>query len=93
MVLLKDKGNTKVYHKDGYTIVKLYNTEIVRFNSNIIVLNTGGWYTVTTKQRMNQAADEYGLGYRVFQHKHQWYVRYNCQDTPFCIHDQVTIKR
>lgn len=37
-------------------------------------LDSGGYRTATTKTRINQAANEYGLGFRVFQDKGAWYV-------------------
>lgn len=39
-----------------------------------IVLNTGGWRTVTTKRRMNECASALNLPFRVWQEKTVWYV-------------------
>jgi hypothetical protein len=39
-------------------------------------LDSGGWRTATTKRRMNQTADAYGLGYRVHQFEYAWYVEF-----------------
>ena len=50
----------------------LHQTPIVTFwSDDHIVLNSGGYHTVTTKARMN-AFLPYPLG--VYQHKHEWYV-------------------
>lgn len=65
MVELRRKGNTEVWHAEGMTIVKYHRTNVVKFNEDVIILNTGGWFTLTTKQRMNQTAEEYGLDFRV----------------------------
>ena len=69
---------TTVRTENGYTIVRYHNTDVVKFNSDEIVLNTGGWKTNTTKARMNQTSNVYGLGYRVYQIKGTWYV--DCLD-------------
>jgi hypothetical protein len=76
-VPLRKKGNTKIYEEDGYTVVKLWATEIVKFNDEHIILNNGGWNTPTTRQRMNQASDEFGLGFRVFQKDWEMLVEYD----------------
>ena len=38
-----------------------------------IVLRTDGWKSVTTKRKMNQAANEFNLPFQVWQHKGQWW--------------------
>lgn len=65
---------TSVFAKDGKTYVIYRYTAVVCWDGEAIVLNSGGWHTVTTKARMNQAANQYGLGYHVFQKDHKWYV-------------------
>ena len=63
---------------DGYTCVRYHQTDVVRFKvwfkGERIILNTGGWFTATTKLRMNQAANQFGLGFRVYQKNHEWFV-------------------
>ena len=63
------KNNTNIRIKDGFTIIRLYNTDIVKFNSEVIILNTDGYKTVTTKTRMAQVRNQYNLNYYVFQEK------------------------
>lgn len=75
---------TKVYRStEGDTCVQYHQTVVVRFNSSRIVLNSGGWLTVTTKTRMNQASNQYELGYYVFQRNYEWFVDYNDKTIPF----------
>jgi hypothetical protein len=58
------RNNTCVYKENGkLNNVYLYNTCIVQVLPDKIRLCTGGWLTVTTITRMNQASNEYGLGY------------------------------
>lgn len=48
-------------------------TDVVTYNADgSITLKTGGWYTATTKHRMNQ----YGRGVSVWQHKGEWLVKW-----------------
>ena len=59
----------------AHVIVTYVSTQIVRVNrDDTITLNTGGYKTVTTKRKMNQAADQFCLGYSVQQRDHKWYV-------------------
>ena len=60
-------------HDNGSVSVKFYDTHIVELNDETITLNTGGWYTPITKNRMNRASDLFGLGYHVFQKDNAWY--------------------
>src|SRR5574343_438020 len=62
--------------------VRYHQTQVVCWTSNHMVLHTGGWFTNTTKVRMNQAARQYGLGYRVYQKQHTWRVTYKGGDNP-----------
>lgn len=55
--------------------VRYHNTDVVTYNAEKITLRTGGWKTVTTKLRMNQASRQFDLGYGVSQRKGVWYVR------------------
>ena len=68
---------TRTFVSQGYTCVQYHDTIVARFNDNKIILDTDGWYTVTTKKRMNQASDMFDLGYNVYQKDHKWYVDYN----------------
>ena len=73
------KHATKVT-KDGQTsTVRYHYTDVVKvdWDTGIITLNTGGWETSTTKLRMKPASSEWGLGYHVYQHKHDWFVTHD----------------
>ena len=65
---------TAIYQSDGYTCIRYHSTEVVRFNTDEIILNSGGWHTVTTKLRMNQASYQFGLGFCVHQRQFEWFV-------------------
>jgi hypothetical protein len=63
------RGNTQIRTVDGVTTVRYWSTDVVVFDDNRVTLNCGGHQTVTTKRRMNQAAAEFGLGYRVYSER------------------------
>ena len=69
--------NTYLHHGKDYdtgehfAAITLHDTVIVRVFEDRIEYNTGGYNTVTTKERMNQFALD---GQRVYQKDFQWYV-------------------
>lgn len=65
------------YEKSGESVIfTLYHTPIVTVTLNSIILNTGGYRTVTTKRRMNEISKEAGLGFSVYAIRGSWYVHY-----------------
>lgn len=68
---------------DGQRYVRYRKTHIVRFDNQEIVLNTGGWKTVTTKRRMNQTSNQFNLGYQVYQKRFNWFVDFKGETFPF----------
>lgn len=70
--------------QDGDNIVVCYvRTNIVKADADTVTLDSGGWQTVTTKRKMNQAANQFGLGYGVFQRKGEWFVTTRDGEFPF----------
>lgn len=54
----------------GDVDIMLHGTTVVSIHpDNSVTLNTGGWHTVTTKDRINQYSPV-----RVYQRKGQWYL-------------------
>lgn len=68
------KHKTNVFDGDHFTYVTYHQTHVVKFNSKVIILNSNGWNTKTTKLRMNQTSNQYNLGFSVYQDRRQWYV-------------------
>lgn len=58
----------------GWTHVTYHRTRVVSFNCDSVILRSGGWLTNTTKLRMNQASNQFFLGYQVYQKDWTWYV-------------------
>lgn len=60
---------------DGkYMVVTYHRTQIVKWNDSEIVLDFGGYDTVTTRRKMNQAANQFCLGFSVYRDKGETYV-------------------
>lgn len=67
-------------------------TLIVEKVGDTITLDSGGWETVTTKRKMNQAARQFALGYSVYQKDHKWFVvKPDGETVPF--RDGITFPR
>ena len=72
-------------------IVTYHSTPVVRVMiDGSIILKANGYETVATKTRMNQASNQYSLGYRVWQKNYQWYVDYKGRTLEF--YDGITLK-
>jgi hypothetical protein len=64
---------------DGSVGIMLHSTYVVKIHEgDLYTLNSGGWQTVTTKDRINQYSPK-----RVYQRDYQWYVRMNDKEYPF----------
>jgi len=61
------KNNTRLTtYKNGDKVLKLHSTDIIKWQGNNIILNTGGWNTMTTRARFNQFLPD---GISVFRQK------------------------
>lgn len=65
---------TSVHTHNGTTSVRYHGTEVFKLTADSITLDTGGWWTATTKLRMNQALNQFGLPWSVYQERGQWYA-------------------
>lgn len=77
------RNNTKVFADAGMMVVRLHSTDVVKFDADSIVLNTGGYNTVTTRRRMNEASKQFALGYKVFSKDFSIHVTYGENTFPF----------
>ena len=76
---------TRIENTDNVMQVIYRNTAIVSVDnsSGNITLNSGGYKSVTTKRKMNQASRQFNLGYSVFQKNFIWYVTYDGETMKF----------
>lgn len=67
----KYANNTYLVRHNDYLACLYHNTEVVKFYPNgDIVLDNGGWYTSTTKERINWMLD----GHRLSQSNGVWFI-------------------
>ena len=59
---------------NGRGSVVYAHTPIVEWDDETITLRSDGWETVTTKKKMNQSANQFGLNFTVFQENYEWFV-------------------
>ena len=80
-------SNTFVEYNESTncSTIVLHRTAIAVYdhNTNALKLNTGGWYSVTTKSRLNAILEEVKYGCKVFQKNFDWFVSYNNQTRNF----------
>ena len=80
-------SNTKVEYNSNTNCswVVLHRTAIAVYdhNTQALKLNTGGWYSVTTKSRLNAILQGLIAGASVFQKNFDWYLNYNNQTVDF----------
>ena len=70
-------NNTYLVRGEGCIHVRLHKTNVVTmYPDNTYRLNSGGWRTATTKQRINRFSPV-----KIYQHKYQWYL---AGGQPFC---------
>lgn len=81
-VFVDDEGMTRVIYRGNC---------VVAFDQDKIVLDTCGWPTHTTRTRMNQASNQFALGYRVYQKDFRWYVEIDGMKLP--LQRRLVLKR
>lgn len=68
----KIENNTwLIEYKDGSKAYRLHKTDVVIFKGDSFYLNTDGWKTVTTKDRINKYMPQ---GYYIQQKNYQWWL-------------------
>lgn len=80
MRIVKYPVATTIRQNDNGLSVVYHSTEVVHVSPHgVITLNSGGWRTPTTKQRMNQ----YAPGVSVYAKRGEWFVTFEGQTLPF----------
>lgn len=70
------KASTYEYLSDEFINIKYHQTNVVSFNCDKIILNTGGYKSLTTKLRMNQVSRLHNLRIYIYQENFDWFVEY-----------------
>lgn len=88
-------GKATSIRKEGvFTIVQLYDTDIVKFDEDNLILNSGGFKTATTKKRINEIIGSLGHSeaVTVVQKANEWFIKWsNSHIEPF--KDNMIISR
>ncbi len=66
--------NTRLYVQGNFKAVQYHQTDIVKIYPHEIVLDNGGYFTVSTKQRINIVLAQYGIDKRIVQRDFKWYI-------------------
>jgi len=77
------KTATTVRCQDDLFVIRYHQTDVVTFDKHKIELDSGGWDTATTKTRMNQTSNQFGLGFQVFQKEFKWFVDFKDKTLDF----------
>lgn len=73
------ENNTTARLDNEHIIIKFHNTDIMEiFPDNTTILNSGGYKTHTTKDRINKYLPE---GFVLYQEKGLWFISYKWQQT------------
>ena len=83
-------NNTVEYIKEnGDKVIRLHQTDIVTFKkSGAIILNSGGWQTVTTKERINRYLPSPWV---LYQTKNIWYLCQGYNGPRYVFQDGITL--
>lgn len=73
-------NNTLRIEYPTYFTIRLHNTDILIFENNSVSLHTDGWYTNTTRDRINRYLPK---GYQIYTHKNEWYLLIKGKKYPF----------
>ena len=73
--------------------VYLWRTCIAEVTDDKILLNTGGWRSVTTKSRLNALLRLANANLRIYQKDFTWYVHDSALDETIEFHDGISFER
>jgi hypothetical protein len=93
----KIANNTYLLRQGDDIVLRLHETNVITYKSNgDIILNSGGWFTSTTKDRINSGILPY---FTLVQNKSIWYLvkrlngdTYDGNNTRYRFKDGITIK-
>ena len=72
-----------IRHTSGMIVGRYHNTSVAEVMGSNVRLDTGGYFTRTTKVRMNQFANQFcGGAFSVYQKNFEWFVRVDGQEKP-----------
>lgn len=79
----------EIQYEDGTQAIRLHDTNIIIYDHKDMILNSGGWRTKTTKDRINDYID---YAFTIIQRKSQWYLfNKDKQEIESVFYDGITI--
>jgi len=82
-----DHNTVEYYLQDGTRVIRYHNTDIIKFlPDKSIWLNTSGFKTSTTKERLNNFQP-----YQIYQNKSIWYIKIRGRE--YIFQDGITISK
>lgn len=84
--------NTQALNNDLILNILFYKSVIGKLSQGKIILNSDGYKTFTTKDRLNKILDDNKTGYRIYQENYKWYIyNWNYQERiKYAYADNVT---
>jgi hypothetical protein len=71
--------NTYLIRDGSAVVVRFHATEVATMAAGAIRLNSGGWRTVTTKERLGRVLP---LGWSVYSDRREWYLSRHANGSP-----------
>ena len=84
----KIDNNTLLIEYPDYKAIRLHDTNILVFKNNTITLNSGGYQTRTTKDRLNKYLPQ---NFNVYQKNYTWYISDALDKTTTEFKDGITV--
>lgn len=63
-----------IIYKDGTEAIRFHSTDVLSVKDGIVTLNSGGWKTNTTKDRINGFLRHFDVPFYIQQRNHQWFI-------------------
>jgi len=84
--LLSGRATIEYYRPNGDYAVLYHHTEVIvaKKGGRRFILDSGGWRTPTTKDRINTVLNKYRTGFSVYQQNSLWYV-YSSKHGQVCL--------
>lgn len=64
----------RIIYKDGTEAIRFHSTDILSEKDGVVTLNSGGWKTATTKDRINSFLRHFDVPFYIQQRNHQWFI-------------------
>ena len=77
--------------QNGSVCVALWGTAIATITDEDMIMNSGGYRSVTTKSRLNALLQGMGSNWRIYQENFVWWMRHTKLDARIEFHDGISV--